>query len=157
MLTNHCDIMNMRKLMLMSEYIMHSFHFLPCTVIVSVPVCWPTILIAGSNTLINHHHSSFCHHWKPHFHYFRISTFQPNGQVTVPKRMNFRKNSKPPMTPPHFRKIMLQLFLENVREKLYIKVQICNMNFWIENDHPPLWHLSESSSDLVAAPSLVKY
>ena len=71
MLTNHCDIMKMRKMMLMSEYIMHSFHFLPCSVIVSVPVCWPTILIAGSNTLINHHHSSFCHHWKPHFHYYQ--------------------------------------------------------------------------------------
>ena len=31
------------------------------------------------------------------------------GRVTLPKRMNFRKSSKRPLT-PHFRKITLQFF-----------------------------------------------
>ena len=42
------------------------------------------------------------------------------GRVASPKRLNFRKSSKWPLTPPpHFRKIMLQFFSENVRKKLY--------------------------------------
>ena len=33
------------------------------------------------------------------------------GSLPLPKRMNFRKSSKRPLTtPPHFRKIMLQIF-----------------------------------------------
>ena len=29
-----------------------------------------------------------------------------------------------------------------------IMVKICNINFWIENDPPPLWNFSENSSVL---------
>ena len=32
------------------------------------------------------------------------------GRVGLPNRMNFRKNSKRPSTPPHFQKIILQMF-----------------------------------------------
>ena len=36
---------------------------------------------------------------------------RPKGSLSVPKRMNFRKRSKRPLTPPpHFRKIILQIF-----------------------------------------------
>ena len=38
-------------------------------------------------------------------------------------------------------------------QKALFKVpKICNINFWIENDPPPLWSFSENSSDLVAPP-----
>ena len=38
-------------------------------------------------------------------------------------------------------------------QKALFKVpKICNTNFWIENDPPPLWHFSKNSSDLVAEP-----
>ena len=40
----------------------------------------------------------------------------PKGRVGIPKRMN----SKRPLTLPHFRKIMLQFFSENVRKKTCI-------------------------------------
>ena len=30
--------------------------------------------------------------------------------LTSPKRMNFRKSSKQPLIPPHFRKVILQIF-----------------------------------------------
>ena len=33
-------------------------------------------------------------------------------RLPLPKRMNFRKSSKRPLTPPHFRKVMLQFFSE---------------------------------------------
>ena len=36
-------------------------------------------------------------------------------------------------------------------QKALFKVpKICNINFWIENDPPPLWPFSENSSDLKA-------
>ena len=57
------------------------------------------------------------------------------GQVTLPKRMNFRKSSNWPL--PHFQKIMLQFF----PKKPCLRSKICNMNFWIEND-PPLFQKS---------------
>ena len=34
------------------------------------------------------------------------------------------------------------------------KPKICNINFWIESDLPPLWQFSENSSDFVAEPFL---
>ena len=38
-------------------------------------------------------------------------------------------------------------------QKALFKVpKICNINFWIENDPPPLWNFSKNSSDLVAPP-----
>ena len=37
------------------------------------------------------------------------------GRVTLPNLMNFRKNSKRPLTPPpHFWKIILQIFIMNM-------------------------------------------
>ena len=33
----------------------------------------------------------------------------------------------------------------------------CNIDFWIENDPPPLWNFSENSSDLVAPPFPKEY
>ena len=69
--------------------------------------------------------------------------------MALPNRINFRKNSKQPSTPPHFRKITLQIFSENVRKKLYNWSKICNIIFWIENDPSPLWNFSKYSFDLV--------
>ena len=38
-------------------------------------------------------------------------------------------------------------------QKALFKVpKVCNINFWIGNDPPPLWDFSENSSDLVAQP-----
>ena len=58
--------------------------------------------------------------------------------VTLPNRMNFRKNPNGLWSPPSFRKIILQLFSENVRKKPFIKVKNLQYDFWIENDplHP---------------------
>ena len=43
----------------------------------------------------------------------------PKGPVTqtLPNWMNFRKNSKRPSTPPHFRNIILQFFFPKTSEK----------------------------------------
>ena len=58
--------------------------------------------------------------------------------MNPPKRMNFWKSSKQPLTPPpHFRKVMLQFFLKFMTEVSSIMANICNINFWIENDPPP--------------------
>ena len=46
---------------------------------------------------------------------------QIKGRIPLPNQMNFWKNSKRPLTPPHFLKIILQFFSENVR-KTYLKV-----------------------------------
>ena len=43
--------------------------------------------------------------------------------------MNFRKNSKWPLTPPHFRKIILQLFYEKPALKPCVKAQNLQYNF----------------------------
>ena len=37
------------------------------------------------------------------------------GRVMVPKRMNFRNNSKRPLTPLHFRKIVLQMLCKGYK------------------------------------------
>ena len=61
--------------------------------------------------------------------------------MALPKRMNFRKNSKRPLTPPppHFRKIILRFFQEFMTEEPFLMAKICNINFWIGNDsRPPL-------------------
>ena len=72
------------------------------------------------------------------------------GRLPLPKRMNFRKSSKRPFPPPpaHFRKVMLQFFLKFMTEVSSIMAKICNINFWIENDPPPLLNFSENSSVL---------
>ena len=67
------------------------------------------------------------------FRKLRMSTPPSYGRVAEPNRMNFRKNFKRPSTPPHFWKIIIQFFSENVRKKLLIKVQ----NLQYENDPPP--------------------
>ena len=76
--------------------------------------------------------------------------FLPKGRVGIPKRMNFRKHSKRPLT-LHFWKTMLQFFSENVRKSPISISKICNVNCWIEND-PPFWKFSENSSVLGALP-----
>ena len=38
------------------------------------------------------------------------SDIDDKGRVAIPNRMNFRKKSKRPSTPPYFRKIILQFF-----------------------------------------------
>ena len=64
------------------------------------------------------------------------------GRMALPKRMNFRKNSKRPLTPPLiFEKSCCIFFPEYMTEEPLIMAKICNTNFGIENDHPPLWKL----------------
>ena len=41
-----------------------------------------------------------------------LDIYNGKGCLTLPKQMNFRKNSKRPLTPPHFQKIMLQIELK---------------------------------------------
>ena len=41
---------------------------------------------------------------------------------------------------PHFQKIRLQFFSEKPSSKPCIKVQICKLNFCLENDPPTPWH-----------------
>ena len=41
-----------------------------------------------------------------------------------------------------------KLKLKFMTEVSSIMAKICNINFWIENDHPPLWNFSENSSIL---------
>ena len=69
--------------------------------------------------------------WQP---YFLLS----KGSRPPPKQMNFRKNSKPPLTPPLiFGKSYCKFFPKFVTELSSIMAKICNINFWIENDPPP--------------------
>ena len=79
-----------------------------------------------------------------HTHYLYGYT-QPHvhkGRVASPKVMNFWKSSKRPLIPPpHFRKIMLRFFPEYMTEEAFIMAKICNINFWIGNDPPPLLEL----------------
>ena len=45
------------------------------------------------------------------------------GRMAPPKRMNFRKNSKRPLTPPHFRKIILRISRQNCDKSAYVQSQ----------------------------------
>ena len=79
------------------------------------------------------------------------------GRMALPKRMNFRKNSKRPLTPfPHpsliFGKSYSGFFQEYMTEEPFIMAKICNINFWIVNDPPPFWNFSENSSIFVGQP-----
>ena len=77
------------------------------------------------------------------------------GRVTAPKRMNFWKSSKRPLTPPpHFRKIMLQFFSSNYRHNSPVyKSKSCSINFLIEMiSLPPLRKFSENSSLFIPSP-----
>ena len=40
----------------------------------------------------------------------KAKMMESKGRLPLPKRMNFRKSSKRPLTPPHFWKVMLQIF-----------------------------------------------
>ena len=65
--------------------------------------------------------------------------------------MNFRKSSKRPLTPRPpliFGNLCCNFFLKFMTEVSSIMAKICNINFWIENDPPPLWNFSENSSVL---------
>ena len=60
------------------------------------------------------------------------------GRVVLPKRMNFRKNSKRPLTPPLiFGKSYCGFFPEYMTEEPFIMAKICNVNFWIGNGPSP--------------------
>ena len=59
------------------------------------------------------------------------------GRVTLPNRMNFRKNSKRPSTPPPFSENFIEIVLENVRKKPFIKVQNLLYKF-LDWKYPPL-------------------
>ena len=55
-----------------------------------------------------------------------------------PIRMNLRKISKQPLTPPpHFWKIILQFFWENVRKNLYKGPKSAIRNFGLKMTIPP--------------------
>ena len=69
------------------------------------------------------------------------------GRMKSQKRMNFRKNSKRPLTPPSFSESHIAVFPEFMTEEPFIMAKICNINFWIGNDPP--WNFSENSSVLV--------
>ena len=59
-------------------------------------------------------------------------------------------NSLWPFPPSSFRKIILQYFYrKRLKKASYTGPK---SDFWIENAPPPLWNLSENSSDLVAWP-----
>ena len=64
----------------------------------------------------------------------------PQGRLLLPKRMNFRKSSKRQLTlpPSFFGKLYCKFFLKFMTEVSSIMAKICNINFWIENDPPPL-------------------
>ena len=68
--------------------------------------------------------------------------------------MNFRKSSKRPLSPPpSFSKNHVADFFQNSWPKYpFIMAKICNINFWIGNDPPPLRNFSENSSVLVPSP-----
>ena len=53
--------------------------------------------------------------------------------------MNFWKSSKRPLIPPpSFSENHVALFFpEYMTEEAFIMAKICNINFWIGNDHPP--------------------
>ena len=72
------------------------------------------------------------------------------GSRPLPKRMNFRKSSKRPMTPPpHFRKIMLQIFSEiHDRRIVYNGKNLQQIFLDWKWPLPPLWNFSENSSVL---------
>ena len=72
-------------------------------------------------------------------------------KVASPKRMNFRKSFKQPLTPPPFSENCIAIFSENVEKEPYFQSKICNINFWIENDRlpPTPLELFENSSILV--------
>ena len=69
--------------------------------------------MTGRHVLQGHclrsHHCLECLHFLYNRH-CRVG----KGRIPLPKRMNFRKSSKRPLTPPpaHFRKVMLQIFSE---------------------------------------------
>ena len=46
--------------------------------------------------------------------------FETKGRMAPPKRMNFRKNSKRPLTPPHFWKIILRISRQNCDKSAYV-------------------------------------
>ena len=79
------------------------------------------------------------------------SEFFGTGQgLRVPKRMNFRKICKRPLTPPLiFGKFSCKFISNFMLKKPVERFKICNIHFWIENDPPPalpLWKFSENSS-----------
>ena len=62
-----------------------------------------------------HKYSGFIRKTLKDFFYYLSKTrwYTAKGRLPLPKRMNFRKSSKRPLTPPpHFRKVMLQIFSE---------------------------------------------
>ena len=74
--------------------------------------------------------ASRCYRWRSVFRLDAFYTLGYKARVALPYRNNFRKNSKRPSTPPpHFRKIILHFFSENVRKKPFIKVQDLQYRF----------------------------
>ena len=74
--------------------------------------------------------------------------------------MNFWKSSKRPLTPPLliFGKLCCRFFETYPENTPFVsflcqknpvqKSKICNKNFWIGNDPPPVWNFSKNSSVL---------
>ena len=62
------------------------------------------------------------------------------GGVYSPKRMNFRKSSKRPLTklppPPFFGKYIVSFSRNSWPKFSFFNTKICNENFWIRNDLP---------------------
>ena len=79
-----------------------------------------------------------------YINYFNwVITVGAKGRMAAPNRMNFRKNSKRPSTPPpHFCKIMLQIFY-NGHGQIFARRY---------EGHSEGWGSTENSSDLVAWP-----
>ena len=63
------------------------------------------------------------------------------GRMAPPNQMNFRKNSRRPLIlPPSSSEYYVANFFRKMSVKSPIKrPKICNINFWIENDPPPLF------------------
>ena len=92
---------------------------------------------------------------------FIFSVFIAKGSLPIPKRMNFWKSSKRPLTPPLliFGKLCCRFFKTYPENTPFVsflcqknpvqKSKICNKNFWIGNDPPPVWNFSKNSSVLV--------
>ena len=67
------------------------------------------------------------------------------GRVTVPKRMNFRENSRRPLTPPpSYWKIILQFFFQTALNKAEYKGTKSTIQFFLlkMTPPPPVWNFS---------------
>ena len=106
------------------------------------------LALSGSRILWSHLSSGFFP-LSPLKYHLSSSSSKTKGRVTLPKRMNFWKSSKRPLTLPHLQQFNREIAWRHtlkrpfciifMLKKPYLRSKICNINFWIGNDlpHPP--------------------